>query len=129
LRYSRPRLLYRLSGDAEEAQTVTAEETLSRYVFTGSVVYHLRRAIGRRFIPFVMGGAGYIRELHQGNELIETGTEFHALGGIKYWFGTTGRRFGLRGQAGVSMTDGGFDFREDGSRTLPIASASLVYLF
>jgi hypothetical protein len=60
--------------------------------------------------------------------LIETGGEFHALGGVKYWLGTGRRRFGLRGQAGFSLTSGGFDLREP-SRTLPIASGSLLYLF
>jgi hypothetical protein len=130
LRYSQPRLSYRLTGDAEDAADVTAEETLSRYVFTGSIVLHLRPlGSARRLIPFVAGGGGYIRELHQGNELVETGTEIHATGGVKYWFGTGRRKVGVRGEAGVSVGNGGFDFRDDGSRTLPIASASLMYLF
>lgn len=129
LRYSKPRLAYRLTGDTEDAATVTADETLTRYVITGSVVFHLRQwTFARRAVPFVAAGAGHLRDLHQGNELIETGTEYHAVAGVKYWFGAAQRRFGLRGQAGVSISDGGFDFRET-SRTLAIASASVVYLF
>jgi hypothetical protein len=129
VRYSRPRLTVRLSGDFEDAEPVSAQEVLSRYVFTGSLVLHLRRmTIGRRAVPFVAAGAGHVRDLHQGSELIETGAEYHALGGIKYWFGNARRRFGVRGDAGVSLIDGGFNFKDE-SRVRPIASASLIYLF
>lgn len=128
LRYSKPRLRVRLSGDFEEAEALSAEEDLTRYVFTASVVFHLRRGPARRLVPFVAGGAGYIRDLHEGNQLVETGTEYHALAGMKYWFGAARRRLGIRGQAGLSISDGGFDFKDE-PRTLPIASASLVYLF
>jgi hypothetical protein len=128
LRFSQPRLTYRLTGDVEDAQSLSAEEKLTRYVFTGSVVLHLRDMVpGRRAIPFVSAGAGYIRDLHERNELIETGTEFHFTGGVKYWFGPQ-PKLGIRGEAGVSLSDGGFDFK-DKSRTLTIASASIVYLF
>jgi hypothetical protein len=129
LRYSRPILSYRLADDVENAPPLSAEETLSRYVFTGTLVWHFRRLTSAsRVVPFVAGGGGYIRDLHQRNELIETGGEFHAVGGLKYWLGTGRHRFGLRGQAGFSVTSGGFDFK-DTSRTLPIVSASLLYLF
>ena len=127
-RYSKPELTYQLSGDAEDAPDTTASESLSRYVITGSVVVHLGGWSSGRVVPFVAGGAGYIRDLHENAELVETGTEYHAVAGLRYWFGTARRRFGVRGQAGFSITDGGFDFR-DSSRTLPIASASVVYLF
>jgi hypothetical protein len=128
LRFSKPRLSYRLSADFEDAPDLTAEETLTRYVITGSIVWHLRSGRGKRLIPFVAGGAGYIRDLHEGNELIETGTEYHGGGGLKYWFGTGQRRWGLRGEAGISISDGGFDFKES-TRTVPILSGELVYLF
>jgi hypothetical protein len=129
LRYSQPVLTYRLADDVENAPPVSAEETLSRYVITASVIWHFRRLTSaHRIVPFIAGGGGYVRDLHEGNALIETGGEFHALGGVTYWLGTGRRRFGLRGQAGFSLTSGGFDFRET-SRTLPIASGSLVYLF
>jgi hypothetical protein len=129
-RFLKPTVSYRLSGDAEQAPDTSAEESLSRYVFTGSLVLHLRRmSPGVSMVPFIAGGAGYIRDLHDGNELMETGTEFHGLVGLKYWFNSTApRRFGIRGEAGVSMTDGGFDF-SDKSRLVPIAAASLIYLF
>ena len=39
-----------------------------------------------------------------------------------------GARVILRGEAGVSIRDGGFNLG-DGSRTVPIAAASIIYLF
>jgi hypothetical protein len=128
-RYSKPVLSYRLGDDFENAPTLTAEETLTRYVFTGSAVWHFRRLTSAsRLVPFIAAGGGHVRDLHERNELIETGGEAHALGGVKYWLGSGRRRFGLRGEAGFSVVSGGFDFR-DASRTLPIAAASLLYLF
>jgi hypothetical protein len=38
------------------------------------------------------------------------------------------RRLGLRAELGMSMRDGGFSFDED-RRLVPVASASLLYLF
>ena len=43
LRYSQPVLTYRLADDVENAPPVSAEETLSRYVITASVIWHFRR--------------------------------------------------------------------------------------
>jgi hypothetical protein len=130
IEYSRPVMTVRVSGDFEEAEELTAEETMERYLFDGTLVYYLDRLSfgGRRGVPFVSGGAGHLRELHEGRELVETGTEFHGSAGVKYWFGGNRRRFGVRGEAGFSSRDGGAD-GDDGRRTLPVASASFVFLF
>jgi len=130
MQYLRPRLSTRVSGDSEQAEDVTVSETLTRYVFDGSLVLHLNgfTFAGRRAVPFVLGGGGYIRELHARNELIETGTEVHAGAGVKVWLGRSARRLGLRAEVGVTRRDGGVDFN-DGSRMLPTAGGSLIYLF
>lgn len=129
LNYSRPLLRTTLSSDAEEAADVVASETLTRYVIEGSALFHLQGLsfAGGRGVPFLIGGGGYIRELHEDNELVETGQEFHAGGGVKIWFGAS-RRLGFRGQAVVSVRDGGFDF-DDGRRAVPAVSAMLFYRF
>ncbi len=127
IQYSRPKLSTRVSGDAEGADAATLSETMTRYVFDGAVVVHLGN-LGGRAVPFVTGGAGYIRELHAGNELVETGTQYYAGAGVKVWFGQTRRRFGIRGDAGFAVRDGAFDF-EEGRRTVPTAGASVLYLF
>jgi len=123
-----PTLDIHLSGDVESARDLTATETLTQYVFDGSLVWHFAPFHRGRAVPYVAGGAGYIRDLHEGSALIETGAEYHALAGLKWWLSSRPRRLGIRGEAGVSIRDGGFDFRE-GRRTVPVASASLIYLF
>ncbi len=120
----------RITGDFENAADTTAEETLSQYLFDASVVFHLNNATfgGGRGVPFVAAGAGYLRELHEGDTLVEEGVEYHAGGGIKWWFGSARRRFGLRAEAGLSIRDGAFDF-EEGARVVPAAGTSIIWLF
>lgn len=129
-RLLRPTLSVDLGADAEEAAETTATETINQYTIDGSLVWHLTGAAfaGGRAVPFLAGGAGYLRDLHDGNELMETGIEYHAAAGVKYWLSERPRRAGIRGEVGVSVRDGGFDFR-DGTRTVPVASVSLVFLF
>ena len=74
------------------------------------------------------GGAGYLRELHEEDALVEEGVEYHAGAGLKWWFGQGSRRFGVRGDVGMSVRDGGFDF-DEGARVVPVAGVSLVYTF
>lgn len=130
LRYGRPIYAVALTGDTESAPSITAEMEVTQYVVDGAAVWHFNGASFNRGrgVPFVSGGVGYLRELLEGNELVETGREYRAGAGIKYWFGGARRRFGLRGEGGVSIRDGGFDF-EDKLRPVPTASASLVYIF
>lgn len=129
-RYAQPVLEVDITGDTESAPDLTADETLSQYVVDGSLVLHLTQWSfgGGRGVPFLAAGAGYLRELHEGEELVETGTVYHASAGAKYWFGDGRTRVGFRGEGGVVFRNGGFDF-EDGVRAGPIAGASLVFLF
>jgi hypothetical protein len=126
VRITRPVLRIDLTADAESAADQAAEERITQYVFDGSVVWHLTGP--GRTVPFVAAGGGYLRDLHAQSELVETGSEIHATAGVKWWFSARPRRLGIRGEAGVSLRDGGFDFRQ-GRRAVPIASASLAYLF
>lgn len=130
IRYARPTLSVRLSGDAESAPDVTADETVSHYVFEGSVLWHLRDlSFGSgSAIPYLSGGAGYLRELHEGNQLVETGQEYHALAGLNVWLGSGAHRFGLRFEGGLSARKKGFDFDES-LRMQPVVFAGLSYLF
>jgi hypothetical protein len=128
VRITRPVLRVDLTADAESAPDQAAEERITQYVIDGSVVWHLARSPQGRAVPFVAAGGGYVRDLHAQSQLVETGSEMHATAGVKWWFSSRPRRLGIRGEAGVSLRDGGFDFRK-GRRAVPIASASLAYLF
>ena len=127
LRFGRPVFRMELSDDAEGAPDTVAEEKIDQYLFSASVVYHFSGGRGS-IVPFVAGGGGYLRELHEAQELVETGAEYHASAGIKNWFGNARRRFGLRAEGGLSFRDGGFDF-EDKVRVVPTFGVALVYLF
>ena len=128
--FSRPDLSTRLTGDAESAPDLTAMETLTRIVVDGSVVFHLTGVsfAGGRGIPFVSAGAGYLRDLHEKNEVAETGHELHFGGGFHYWFGQGKHRAGVRADVGISRRSGGAD-AIDTARTIPVIAGSFAYLF
>jgi hypothetical protein len=126
IRLTRPVYEVRVSGDVENAADITIEETLSQYLFDGSLVWQFSRT--GRAVPFVYGGAGYLRELHEEDALVEEGVEYHAGAGLKWWFGQGRRRFGVRGEAGISIRDGGFDFK-DSQRVVPVVGGSVIYTF
>jgi hypothetical protein len=128
--YLRPAFETRIASDYEQASDVIASERTTRYVVDGSLVVHLTGVsfADGKGVPFLLGGGGYIREVHERNELIETGREYHGGGGIKLWFGGGPHRLGVRAEAGVSSRTGGFDFGT-ARRTIRTASASIMYLF
>lgn len=130
VRYATPTLSIRLSGDAESAGDEVASGTVSHYVFDGSVLLHFTQArfAGGRGVPFVSAGGGQIRELHEGNELVETGRVFHATAGVKYWLGSGRRRAGLRAEIGLASREGGAD-SNGGGRAVPLALGGLTFLF
>lgn len=127
-RYSKPALITHITDDFEQADDAVARETLSQYVFDGSVVLHLAHFGGGRIVPFVQAGAGHVRDLHQRGELVQTGTEYHGGGGVKLWLGGGSPRLGIRGDVAASSRSGGFDFSTK-RRTVPTAGASLIFLF
>jgi hypothetical protein len=127
LRFTRPVHQVRITDDVEDAADTTAEETMSQYVIEGSAVWHFTTGHGARAVPFVYGGAGYLRELHEGDAFVEDGLEYHAGGGFKWWLGRSGR-VGVRGEAGFSIRDGGFDL-DDKRRIVPVVSGSVIYRF
>lgn len=125
VQFARPKLTIALSDDFEDAPDLTASTTVTSYLFTGSVVYHFGRST--RNVPFVAAGAGHVRDVHAGNEVVETGMEYHGRAGVKLWFGVR-RTAGLRLEAGLSLREGGFSF-DEGRRFVPTAAASFLYLF
>ena len=112
--YAKPTLETRVSGDVEGAPSVTAIERLSQYSVDGSVVLHLTRwQLGPRGLPFIYGGAGYLRQAHERDILVATGHEFHVGGGLKYVFSRGGgflKDLGIRADARVSFRSGGVEF-------------------
>ena len=80
--YGRTHLTTRITLDPE-ASNVTIAEPVSAYVLEAGVAAHLARWRGRRSAPFVSAGAGYLRQIHDGQTHIEDGPSWYAGGGVR----------------------------------------------
>jgi hypothetical protein len=87
--YARPELQTKLSADAEGGPDAVASESLRQIAILGGVVAWLPRFASVR--PFVAGGGGYLRELHEGDTLAQGGGAYYAGGGIAIALGESSR--------------------------------------
>lgn len=130
--YARPALRTALTGDVEGAASITASETLEQIVVGGGVVVALRSRIGRRLVPFAAVNAGLLRELHQGQTLIDNGKTIDAGAGVKLYLrsrpGGAVKAAGVRLDARVAARTGGVAF-DNTWHLSPSASASLFVRF
>jgi Outer membrane protein beta-barrel domain len=132
LSYSKPELRIGLAGDTEAAPPVTAVESIQQYMIGGNVLWFVPRLRRPRLEPFVIGGGGYLRQLHEAATLVETGRYYDIGGGVS-WLLATGRHFhtsgaGLRVDARAVVRSRGVAF-DGGSRTSPAVGASLFLRF
>lgn len=119
--FARPRVSVAISQDREAAAQVLEGESLQQYVVDAGAVWQLPVRLGSRARPFVSGGAGYLRQLHQERTLVETGRTYYAGGGLRYWIRGghgTSRGVGLRADARATWKTHGVDF-EDRTRVAP----------
>jgi opacity protein-like surface antigen len=124
---ARPRIAVSIAGDAEAPPQELPGEQLEQYVFDAGVNWQMPISLGRRLAPFVTGGAGYLRQLHEDRTFAETGRIYYAGAGARYWLrGGHGRTMpaGLRGEFRMNLRSGGIDF-EDKTRTYPTVSLFL----
>jgi hypothetical protein len=123
--YGTPQLGVTITQDNEADPTTLVSERIEQYTVDVSGVFQLSRVnLGRRARPYVTGGGGYLRQLHAGRLLLETGSTIHLGGGIRYWLRgglTAARALGVRADTRVVHRSGGVDF-EDRSRTYPVFS-------
>lgn len=128
--YSNLELALAIRGDAESApDRVSTGERLSEYTVEGAVVVSFNRwRFGRRAVPFVSAGAGYLRQLHEGDVLAETGRVYHVGGGAKLQLVSRPdrrvRAIGVHGQLNASVRDGGVTFSRR-RQMFPTAQVSL----
>lgn len=114
--YATPPLRSEISGDFESAAPVTAIETVHHFTVGAGLLWYVRRhqAYPARVAPFLMAGGGYLREVHEGMVLVETGRFYEAGGGVKFLFARREARFlkgvGLRIDARALARRGGAAF-------------------
>jgi hypothetical protein len=135
LRLSRPRALFGhpevrtdISGDAENAPPITAVERLDHYLIDGGIVVRLDEFRFKGLRPFVTAGAGYLRQLHEGLTVIETGQVFYVGGGARYMIFMRPRGVpragGLRGDVRLNVLTGGIEIEDRRRRSPPYQAAS-----
>jgi hypothetical protein len=80
----RPEIRTVVSSDVEVPDTITATDRLTQVVIDGALAVHLPRLEIARAIPFVRGGAGYVRQLHEGRQVVDTGQVLFVGAGMTY---------------------------------------------
>ena len=79
---SKPELQAVVTSDAEATGSFTIAETVDHYAFDGGVIVRLPELEGMGLTPFASAGAGYVRQLHEGQALVESGHLFYVGGGF-----------------------------------------------
>ena len=130
---SHPELRASVTNDAEAAPPITIAERIDQYSIDAGVIVMIGElALGSRTLPFVAAGAGYLRQLHEGQTVVEQGHVVYAGGGIKHWLMARDQGFisgaGLRADARLSLMSGGIAF-EDGPRPHAAISGSIFVTF
>lgn len=75
-----------VSADAENAPPLTVAERMTQYFVDVSALAHLRHLTfsNGAGVPFLEAGAGYLRQMHEGNLAMNTGQIYHFGGGVTY---------------------------------------------
>jgi hypothetical protein len=131
--YGVPQLRVTTSADVESAAGVTATDRLQQYTLGAAAVWLVPiERLGPRTVPFVTGGAAYVRQLHEGGTLAQSGRLFDVGGGIERLLAArAGRRVkavGIRGdvRARVRSSSVTIDGR---AHAAPIVGGSLFVRF
>ena len=128
--YGHPEVATSISGDVEGAPAITAVERLDHYLIDGGVTVALPEFRVAGIEPFAAGGAGYLRQLHEGLTVVETGTVYYVGGGGKYWFRTRSRGFlralGARGDARLNVLSGAITVEDNTRRHFSLSGSVFV---
>jgi len=128
--FARPELRVTIANDVENAPSITAVERLQQYMIGGGATWYVPRR--NRIVPFVTGGGGYLRQLHDRALLVETGTYYQVGGGILYLLSShPGNRLkatGIRADVRAVILHGGASF-DGGRHTAPAVTGSFFVRF
>ncbi len=132
LAFNPTRLATRISADVEQAPNVTVSEAVTQYLIEGGVVADLGGWKAGRSEPFATAGAGYLRQLNEGQTLVQTGRSYYVGGGTHYLLkrGGTGRikSAGVRAELRATILEDGVAL--DGARhVVPMVGAAIFVRF
>jgi hypothetical protein len=122
--------------DIEQAPAITASSALTQITIEGGALIELptwRLAHGN-LVPFVGGGGGYLRQVHEDRVLVETGRSLYAGGGVKWQSAAvTPQRFVqrllLRGDVRFVTRTGGVDVDDVSRHYITVSGGVGVRLF
>jgi hypothetical protein len=105
-------LVTTISHDIEGAPDTAAREDVRQFTFEGGVAVHPPRWTHRQWAPFFDSGVGYVRQLHEGRVLVETGSLLYVGGGTRYMVKSRpgAVNFGLRGDVRATFFKDGVAF-------------------
>jgi hypothetical protein len=129
--YGHPELRVAISGDTEGAAAVTAVDTVQQFTIGGGAVWYLPH-VSARLVPFVTGGLGQLRQMHQDRISLETGLYYQVGGGVKYFLFSRPSGFfnalGVRADVRALVRTKGVAF-DDGGHASPAAGVSAFVRF
>jgi hypothetical protein len=110
--FMRPEMQTAVRADAEGAPPVVATGQTTQVTLEGGLVVQLARLqIGRHAVPFLSGGAGYLRQVHRTNGDAQNGSTYRAGIGVKWWRNSPAharlKAFGLSAEGRVVARHGG----------------------
>ena len=133
IRYHSARLTTRFTADKEGASDAILEESIQHYQIEAGALYAPQvLQLGRATQLYASGGAGYVRQLHSGQTLAESGRTYYAGGGVvvrlPFRPGGAFKAVGVRLDArAIALTDG-VTF-SPGAHVAPAVAAALVVRF
>ena len=130
--FSQPKVAASISQDQEGQAVVLADQKLMQFTLEGSVLWNVAAIdLGPRALTYVIGGAGYLRQVDDDRANVETGLVTHIGGGVRYWLrgdARSRRALGLRGEARLQVRSGGLEF-EDKVRMAPVVNVLGTFAF
>ena len=126
----------RVHDDIEQAPAITVSTTLTQITIEGGALVELAtlRLPAGNLLPFVDGGGGYLRQVHEDRVLIETGGTFYVGGGVK-WHSAAVKPSGLmqrlvvRADARFVSRTGGVDADDERRHYITVSGGVGVRLF
>jgi opacity protein-like surface antigen len=132
--YVRPELRVVASNDIEGTPTATiASEAYRLYRFDANALLSLAGLLpASPVVPYVLFGAGHMRQLDSESVLLDTGTTFQVGGGAKYFFVTRAagllRGGGIRGEVQWRRIPDTLDLRNE-SRMRIVGTVGAIVAF
>jgi hypothetical protein len=132
LLFGRPELRVSVASDVEGAAPLTVVERVDQYGIAAGIAVMIDELRLGRMVPYAAGGAGYLRQLHEGRTVVEHGRLYYLGGGVKHWWLARDRgtiRFaGVRGDVRLYVLVHGIAF-DDRSRRQAAVTGSVVIGF